>query len=142
MNDNYCSNGEDFSGVEKIVGKMETLRGIQYLVKWLSYPEEENTWEDMETLRRFNCRHLILEYENKDNPSLLTPDIQIISITQKSDTIVEEVMQSISQVINKTNSVQEVQSETKSTDNSCDDSFMSCDTEVDSSYLTSPVGIR
>jgi hypothetical protein len=31
--------------VEKLVGKRRVGRTVQYLVKWLGYPDSENTWE-------------------------------------------------------------------------------------------------
>ena len=36
--------------VESIVDEKTTRRGVQYLVKWVGWPHESNTWEPLENL--------------------------------------------------------------------------------------------
>jgi hypothetical protein len=44
--------GEDAWEVERIIDKRVTKRGrVQYLVKWVGYPDHENSWEPIENVR-------------------------------------------------------------------------------------------
>ncbi|CAD8074052.1 unnamed protein product [Paramecium sonneborni] len=47
--------------VEAIVGMRKNLSKVEYLVKWLDYSEEENSWEFKENLVR-NCNELINQF--------------------------------------------------------------------------------
>nr|AAY34006.1 rhino [Drosophila orena] len=47
--------------VEKIVGKRHFNERIQYLVKWIDFPHENNTWEPMENVG--NCLQLVCDFE-------------------------------------------------------------------------------
>lgn len=42
---------------------------VEYLLKWIGYPEEENTWEPVNNL---DCPDLISNYEKEHNTKLLT----------------------------------------------------------------------
>ncbi|PJF16594.1 hypothetical protein PSACC_03623 [Paramicrosporidium saccamoebae] len=46
--------------VERIVDKRTRRRKIEYQVKWVGYPESENTWQTVDSM---NCPKLIAEYE-------------------------------------------------------------------------------
>src|SRR5882757_11328057 len=70
--------------VEEILSSRKRGRGIQYLVKWKDYGNEENTWEP--------CRHLdhatelIQEFYHK-YPTAVQRIVQILGTTGKSFTI-------------------------------------------------------
>jgi hypothetical protein len=49
--------------VEKILAARKRGRGIQYLVKWEDYSDEENTWEPRQNLE--NAQEVIREFYNK-----------------------------------------------------------------------------
>ena len=49
--------------VERIVSKRSTGRKIEYLVKWVGYSDEENSWLNKKDLK--NCKALIEEYERQ-----------------------------------------------------------------------------
>jgi chromobox protein 1 len=51
--------------VEKIVNKryFGKNREIQYLVKWKDFTEEDNTWEPLKHLKKYNCKKIIDDYE-------------------------------------------------------------------------------
>jgi hypothetical protein len=38
--------------IEDIVGHKKIGQNIYYRVKWLGYPDEENTWEDISNIRK------------------------------------------------------------------------------------------
>jgi len=66
MNSNIGSD-EDFSDseeyiVEKILDRRSYKGQVQYLVKWLHYSDEDNTWEMVTDL---NCLNLIKSFESK-----------------------------------------------------------------------------
>ncbi|CAG5097242.1 Oidioi.mRNA.OKI2018_I69.XSR.g14993.t1.cds [Oikopleura dioica] len=52
---------EEFE-VEKILGKRKRQGGIEYLIKWAGYDDEQNTWEPEENL---DCADRIREFEEK-----------------------------------------------------------------------------
>jgi transposase InsO family protein len=54
----YETEEEDEFEVEKILAK----RGTEYLVKWLGYPDSENTWEPRTNLS--NCQEKLKQFEN------------------------------------------------------------------------------
>ena len=56
----YQADGEDEWDVEKIITHRGKGQGMRYLVKWLGYPDSENTWEPITNLT--NCRQLVREY--------------------------------------------------------------------------------
>jgi hypothetical protein len=47
--------------VERILDKRVRKGVIQYLIKWLDYPEDESTWESEANCA--NCKYLIDEFE-------------------------------------------------------------------------------
>ena len=49
--------------VEKIVDQRKVGRRMEFLVKWLNYPDEDSTWEPLKNLR--HCRQLIEEYRSQ-----------------------------------------------------------------------------
>ena len=56
--------------VEKILDRrVSDGGGFQYLVKWVDFPEEDNTWEPIENLIE-ECHHLIRQFENLDTESV------------------------------------------------------------------------
>lgn len=56
-------NNEEYM-VEEILGKRISRCGrVQYLLKWLGYPDSENSWEDEDNL--VNCPELVEQYEKK-----------------------------------------------------------------------------
>lgn len=51
--DGKAKNGylpEDFYLVEKLIKHKKTRNGIRFLVKWLNYDENQNTWEPTENI--------------------------------------------------------------------------------------------
>ena len=54
---------EDVFEVEAIVDSRMVGRRRQYRVRWLGYPPEEDTWEDVSNL---NCDELVAEYWEKE----------------------------------------------------------------------------
>ena len=57
----YQADGEDEWEVEKIIAQRTKGRHIEYLVKWLGYPESENTWEPPTNLT--NCQELLSQFQ-------------------------------------------------------------------------------
>jgi hypothetical protein len=53
---------EDYE-VERILEKKGTGKRLRYLVKWIGWPEEDNTWEPVENLT--NAKDLISAFEEK-----------------------------------------------------------------------------
>jgi hypothetical protein len=49
--------------VEAILHKKFTTAGVEYLVKWLSYPDSENSWEPLEHLA--NAQEKLQEFEER-----------------------------------------------------------------------------
>lgn len=50
----------EWEEVEKILQHRKNGRKVEYLVKWLGYPDSENTWEPRTNLS--NCRELLDQY--------------------------------------------------------------------------------
>lgn len=64
MGDNDDKTNDNGSGeyvVERIVDKRDVNGDIEYFVKWLDYPDDQNTWVPAD---RCNCPALITEYED------------------------------------------------------------------------------
>ena len=40
--------------IERIIKKRSTRKGVQYLVKWLDFPESFNSWVDKKDLKCLN----------------------------------------------------------------------------------------
>ena len=58
-----ADSGDIVDEIEKIVGR-RTVRGrFQYLVKWLGYDSQHNTWEPVQHLLDEGCEESIQEYE-------------------------------------------------------------------------------
>ena len=57
--------GGEFYKVDKVLTNWKHQGKIQYLVSWVRYPPEENTWEPLSNLR--NAKEAITEFvqENK-----------------------------------------------------------------------------
>ena len=53
--------------VERILDKRTRRRKVQYLVKWLGYPDSDNTWEPIAHLR--HAQDLIDDFESSRTPS-------------------------------------------------------------------------
>ena len=49
--------------VEEVLAKRKRYGKIQYLVKWLGYPNSENTWEPIENLSNADTK--VQEFEKK-----------------------------------------------------------------------------
>ena len=64
IKDAYASSegsSSSYDVVERVVGRRRRQEGgLQYRLKWLNYPDEENTWEDVEDLK---CLELVAEFE-------------------------------------------------------------------------------
>jgi hypothetical protein len=58
----YQADGETEWEVEEIIKHRKKGRREEYLVKWLGYPESENTWEPVAHLT--NCRQLVQKYHD------------------------------------------------------------------------------
>jgi hypothetical protein len=56
--------------VEKILSSRQNGTVTEYLVKWLDYPETENTWEPMENLRR--CSQMLEQYHRENTQPATT----------------------------------------------------------------------
>ncbi len=64
----------NFYDVEKIVDRRLSSNGkVFYLVKWLGYPDEDNTWEPASNLS--NVKIMIEEFENKRREKEKTEDV-------------------------------------------------------------------
>jgi hypothetical protein len=51
--------------VERIIGKKNTPKGVEYQVKWKGYPMSECTWEPERNLT--TCKEMIDEYKKRNN---------------------------------------------------------------------------
>lgn len=51
--------------VERLLAKRIRKARVEYLIKWLGYPESESTWQSVDTM---NCPDLIAAFE-KEHPS-------------------------------------------------------------------------
>ena len=49
--------------VERVLGRRQVKGRLQYLVKWLGYQEEDNTWEPVQNL---SCQDKIQEFEARN----------------------------------------------------------------------------
>ena len=70
--------------VEKIVKKRVVEGRIQYLLKWVGYPDSENTWEPEDNL---DCPDLIEQFEKQQqtlHKKKLVEDISSSSSSSKS----------------------------------------------------------
>lgn len=54
------SDNEDYT-IEKIITKKKRGDTWLYLIKWVGFTEEENTWEPYENIR--NCKKEIRDFE-------------------------------------------------------------------------------
>jgi hypothetical protein len=63
--------GEEEYQVERIMGHWKTGQGkkLQYLVKWMGYPDSDNTWEPVEQIHAPN---LIKSYQKQHQLSIKT----------------------------------------------------------------------
>jgi hypothetical protein len=64
--------GEEWE-VEKILDERKHYRKTQYLVKWLGYPEYENSWVKESDLE--NCKELLEEFRNRRRPAVVPPSV-------------------------------------------------------------------
>lgn len=58
----YQADGNNKWEVQKILRKRQGQLGNEYLVKWLGYPDSENTWEPETHLT--NCQKLLRQFRN------------------------------------------------------------------------------
>jgi chromobox protein 1 len=63
--------GEEEYQVERIMGhqKMGQVKELQYLVKWLGYPDSNNTWEPV---AQIHAPDLIKQYQQQHRSSIKT----------------------------------------------------------------------
>jgi hypothetical protein len=61
--------GEEEYQVEHIMGHRKTgrMKGLQYLVKWLGYPDSNNTWEPV---AQIHAPDLIKQYQQQQHTSI------------------------------------------------------------------------
>jgi hypothetical protein len=62
---------EEMYDVEEIVDQKKVKGKTFYLVKWLGYPSDQNTWEPVENLS--NIRDMILEWEQRNKVFIENP---------------------------------------------------------------------
>ena len=56
--------GSKFYEVDKVLAKWKRQGKVQYLISWVGYPPEENTWEPLSNLR--DAKEAIAEFVQED----------------------------------------------------------------------------
>src|ERR1700731_735390 len=56
--------GGEFYEVDKVLARRKRQGKVQYLVSWVRYPPEENTWEPLSNLR--DAKEAITEFVQED----------------------------------------------------------------------------
>lgn len=77
------SEESDIFEVERVVGSKIYKGKRQYLIKWLGFPPEENTWENVDDMY---CDKLIKEFEERKNKKTLGKTTNNVNTKEKKDT--------------------------------------------------------
>ncbi len=76
--------GEEEYEVERIINHQRTSRArtLQYLVKWIGYPEADNTWEPADQIHApqlINAYHRQYPLKDKRKQAIVKPTIRLLS---------------------------------------------------------------
>jgi transposase InsO family protein len=78
----YQADGQDEWEVEKIITHRGKGQRAEYLVKWLGYPDSENTWEP--TTHLTNCQQLLRQYREHQGPAVVDASPSQVQATRAS----------------------------------------------------------
>lgn len=82
------TSAEDIFDVEKILNDRLVKGKRQYLIKWVGYPDSENTWEEEENLM---CEEMLESYKKEKISKAAKKDTHIKKDIKQETAVVKEI---------------------------------------------------